>query len=80
MKARLDPSELVLADRGCRDERSFLSQQVVVHDRAIHGSIRARHEAVNERLKQFADLTSCYRHELDFHRFVFHSIAKLFMP
>ena len=77
MKARLDPGEIVLADEGYKDERCLLSQHVPVHDRAIRGSIRTRQEAVNKRFKQFAALTSCYRHDLDLHQFLFHSTANI---
>ena len=76
MKERLDPCELVLGNQGYKDERCLLSRRAPVHDRAIHGSIRARHEAVNKRFKQFAALTSCYRYDLD-HQFVSHSIANI---
>ena len=77
MKRKLDEGELVLADQGYTDERCLLSHHVPDQDRALHGRIRARHEVVNNRIKQFAAITSCYRHDLNLHRFIFHSIANL---
>ena len=77
MKKKLDEGELVLADQGYTDDSCLLSYHVSVQDRPLHSLIRARHEVVNKRFKQFAVLTSNYRHHIDLHRFVFHSIANL---
>ena len=77
MKKKLDEGELEVADKGYKDASCLLSDDVPVKDRLLHVLIRARHEVVNKRFKQFAALTSCYRHKIDLHRFIFHSIANL---
>ena len=77
IKYFLGIGELVFADRDYEDERCLLPEEVPAEDRALHVEIRARHESVNKRFKQFAALTSSYRHGLDTHRYVFHAIENL---
>ncbi len=41
----------------------------------IHAAVRARHETVKSRLKQFNVLAGKFRHNLDFHGAFFHAVG-----
>ncbi len=50
---------------------------VLVEYREIHGRIRARHETINRRFKQFSILTATFRHSLNLPGYLLHAIANL---
>jgi len=65
------------ADGGYRESKHFTSSEISPHFRETHGLIRARHETANRRLKQFGALGQRFRHGIQKHSAVFHSIANL---
>lgn len=73
MAQRLEEHELVVADRGYRHERCVYSSQ---HS-SVFSTIRARHEIVNRRLKQFSVLRTTFRHDLSLHSECFHAVANV---
>lgn len=75
MKHALDPHEKVIADRGYIDE-SCNYPPGGEHSR-LFSLVRARHETVNKRFKQFGVLSSRFRHHRRLHSFCFHAIANL---
>lgn len=71
----LDDGELVLADKGYRGSRYFITPN---EDNGIrHKQIMARHETVNKKLKQFKILSEKYRHSLERHPMCFHAIVNI---
>lgn len=73
MAQRLEENELVVADRGYRHKRCVYSSQ---YD-SVFSAIRARHEIVNRRLKQFSVLRTTFRHNLSLHSTCFHAVANV---
>lgn len=73
MAKRLEPDELVIADRGYRHDRCVYNS---IHTN-VFSKIRARHEIVNRRLKQFSALRVTFRHDLSLHSACFHAIANI---
>ncbi len=43
----------------------------------VYADLRARHETVNRRFKQFAVLSNRFRHDKSSHSFCFHAIANV---
>ena len=72
----LAENERVLADRGYRNSRC-LTPYDCIENRKVHSDPRARHEAVNLRLKHFNVLQQSFRHKLDLHGLCFHAIVHL---
>jgi len=60
----LGPGEKVEADNGYRGQHDHVwlphEENASLHEKAV---VRARHEGLNKRLKQFAFLTQTYRHD-----------------
>lgn len=73
----LHRGEKILADGGYRDGRVYMETPTGLnnYDQRMKKLARARHETVNSRLKIFSILRKLYRHDLNSHRMVFHSIA-----
>ena len=76
MKNELEPGELIIADGGYRH----------VHCRKIGDNpsmnplfavVRARHEIMNRRMKQFNNISGRFRHHRSLHSDRFHAIAHL---
>ena len=67
----------ILGDRGYSDDRCLNSKDVPEHYKSMYGEIRARHETINRRFKQFSIRNGTFRHSLKLHGFVFHAVAKL---
>lgn len=77
LKARLG-DEMVIADRGYRDDKCLTPNNVHVQYLLRRFSVlRARHETLNKRLKQFAILQRTYRHNIDMHHYVFFAVAHI---
>ncbi len=74
---KLRPGEKILADGGYRDGRVIMETPTGLNnvDQYMKQVARSRHEHVNERFKIFWVLRKLYRHQLQTHSFVFHSIA-----
>ena len=77
MKKVLSNGEMVVADNGYTDERCLRACDIPNDYKKIHGKIRARHEIVNRRLKQFSILTTTFRNSLELHGCAFHAVANL---
>ena len=77
LKGLLQESEYVLCDSGYSDTKckrpsgrhDFLS--------SVHNSLRARHEAMNGRLKTFKVLTERFRHDISLHSICFFAVANV---
>ena len=80
LKDKLDVNEMVEADAGYRGEPRKIRSKDDFHsskERKEKERIRARHETVNRRFKQFNILGHRFRHDLSLHKFVFRAIAVL---
>lgn len=71
----VNPGELTLADKGYNDAQFFILK--TANNYREHGTIMARHETVNKRMKQFKILKHIYRNALHKHPLVFHAVANL---
>lgn len=67
--------EKALADKGYKDEASFILPNIVTTKE--HGLYMSRHETVNRRMKQFQILKQVYRHSLTKHPMVVHAVANV---
>ena len=76
MKSALGEEERVVVDDGYRNEQCFLNPDGVL-SATRRQRIRARHESVNNRLKQFSALGSTFRHNISLHSICFHAAANL---
>ena len=78
--SNLDEHERVEADDGYLpgDPEFVKTRSGIFHDNhEIRNTVRARHETVNKRMKQFGALSSKFRHGMDKHGIVFDAIAVL---
>jgi hypothetical protein len=73
MKQQLSPGEKVQADLGYRGEPDYIVLPTGVND--IGQRVRARHETVNKRFKQWGILHRVFRHEVSKHQPAFGSVA-----
>ena len=75
LKQRLGIREKVITDFGYRGEPSKISlpdDGLVSHDDRVAASkARARHEALNGKLKRFSSLKQVFRHNRDKHQYFF---------
>ena len=75
MKQSLLPEEKVVSDAGYQDERCSANSTSIEANN--WGYVRARHEAVNKRLKQFNVLGRKFRHNLSPHGDCFNAVCNL---
>lgn len=75
LKNQLREDELLIADKGYQGESQLLlsGEGTKLQTEAIK-LIRARHETLNSRLKNFGCLSSVWRHDLDKHWISFYSV------
>ena len=75
----IDHDERVIADGGYKGEESIWAKGHSDNylTNKIEGVIRARHETINSRLKNFSVLSTRFRHSLDMHSRCFHACAHL---
>jgi len=76
----LRAKEKAQADLGYRGEYGTLIVPNEFDSKAIKrlkADVRARHETVNKRFKQFGALSRVFRHDLDKHQSVFDAVAVL---
>ena len=73
----LDSGEKVIADGGYKGEEAIWAKGHSDNRSTsrMEGVVRARHETVNSRLKNFSVLSSRFRHSLDMHSRCFHACA-----
>ena len=69
--------ERVIADSIYRSEKCVIPSDVYMHEHDLHSRIRARHETVNSRLKNFEILRCAFRHDVNKHSICFHAAAQL---
>lgn len=85
LKHYLDKDERVEADNGyqgeepmfCKTPGGFSSRAEGDDAKDSRRRLRARHETVNKRLKDFAILSQTYRHNLEDHAFIFRAVVVL---
>lgn len=77
MKLQLDDGERVIADSGYRDTSCITPDEAYLLPGRIHSRLRARHETVNARLKDFNVLFKRFRHDVAFHGPCFHAVANV---
>lgn len=83
MLQALFPHEKVIADSGYKHTKCVIPGDVfscLASDGefpTVHKRVRARHESVNERLKNFNVLDYKFRHDPSLHVYCFHAVAQL---
>lgn len=77
MKGALQNDEYVIADGGYTDYKCIRNVMASSVSTKIHQQIRARHETVNERLKNFNVLRHIFRHDLSKHGLCFHAVSQI---
>jgi len=77
LKKQLGTQEFVIADSGYGDLRCMQPPLRNHPKYETYARIRARHEVVNKRLKQFAVLTRTFRHRRSFHGVCFRAVANI---
>ena len=78
MKTVLDNEERAIADKGYTDDMALTPDTVFSPIQShLHSMLRARHETVNKRLKQFAVLNCKFRHALSYHGTCFHAVSRI---
>jgi hypothetical protein len=75
----VDDGELLIADGGYHDgEQYFVTPNGLNnYEQYLQSVVRARHETVNQRFKQWAALERVFRHDVMLHPRVFHAIANI---
>ena len=69
---------MVIADLGYRDDKVIIPMPTTnMTDSSLHKRIRARHETVNSRLKNFAVLRHIFRHDLELHSDCFYAALNI---
>jgi hypothetical protein len=74
----LDQGEKFVADNGYKTGGLYSVTPDEIQDerqKKRHSRVRARHEIINRRLKQFGALKNTFRHSLDKHGLVFGAVA-----
>ena len=77
LKQYLENNEKIIGDRGYCDDRCINPNNELSQFKRINAIIRARHETVNARLKNFSILKMEFRHALSHHGDVFYAVANL---
>jgi len=73
----IDEGEMTTADNGYNDPRYFIYPSIYPESVNQQKKIRARHETINARLKQFNVLVAEYRSELSKHPCCFHAVVNI---
>lgn len=74
LKHLIQADEVVVADKGYTDEKCISSIPV---DGINPSDIRARHETLNRRLKQFRVLGDRFRHDRNMHHLCFYAVLNV---
>lgn len=74
LRKKLDSDEKVLADDGYSGDNF---QGHFNGDVILGRKLRARHETVNRRFKQFTILSTTFRHDLSLHSYCFHAVVNM---
>lgn len=75
LKNLLQDNEKVICDSGYPDEKCITPSGRYDFLSSVHNSLRARHEALNGRLKMFKVLATKFRHDLSLHAMCFFAVA-----
>jgi hypothetical protein len=75
----MDPTEKYIADGGYRDGRDYgvTPNGLNNPEQRQQSLVRARHETINGRFKEWRALSGVFRHRLGSHYYVFMSIANI---
>jgi hypothetical protein len=73
----INEGELTIADDTYRDATYFIHPHAFPESIQLQSKIRARHETINRRFKQFKILDTKFRHKLYLHPRCFHAIAQV---
>ena len=74
---RLQPNEMVIADKGCRQCKRFFAPKNGNKDNKLIKNILARHENVNRRVKSFDSMSGRFRHDLLLHNICFLAVVNI---
>ena len=77
LKSSLFSTEKCIADRGYSDEKCITSNNEISSISGIAATLRARHETVNGRLKQFRATAEKFRHDIRLYGMVFFAVANI---
>lgn len=77
LKQKIGVGEKLVADGGYGDDSCILKNSLAGITKRYHAAIRARHETVNKRLKDFKILKHVYRHSLSKHATCFFAVANI---
>lgn len=77
LKTLLLNNERVITDNGYVDEKCLNRSQVPASLAHRVGRIRARHEAINGRIKKFRAVSQQFRHDKCLHSMCFHAVGKI---
>lgn len=77
LKQALNSSEMGVADGGYNDEKCRTPSGLIDTASRMESFVRARHETVNHRFKQFFALEHRFRHDISLHSACFHAVASL---
>ena len=74
LKKLLGPGVCVIMNSFYPHEHWLQSQNCIYESKKIHKLIRAGHETLNDRIKTFRVLSTCFRHNHNIHKFFFHAV------
>ena len=77
LKSSLLSNEKCIADRGYSDEKCITPNNEISAISEITATLRARHETVNRRIKQFRAIAEKFRHDICLHGMVFFAVANI---
>lgn len=78
LKRKLEiADEFAISDNGYADERCIQPPGQAHPNHSSFARVRARHENMNRRLKQFGVLSQRFRHDISKHKFCFIAVANL---
>lgn len=77
MKKRLEIGEQVIADGTYMDPDVVYPGTVQGPQKGVHAQIRARHETVNARFRNFFVLNHKFRHNVNLHGYCFHAVFNI---
>lgn len=78
LKNQLDEHECVISDEIYKDYKCVRRGNLVDEDdNSVHSNIRARHENLNEVIKNFNVLKTRFRHHQSLHSFCFHAVLRI---
>ena len=77
LKKLLDSGEYVITDNGYPDETCLQSRDCIDANKKKHRRIRAKHEVINGRIKNFQVVSTTFRHDHNLHAYCFHAVVHI---